>query len=173
MTSLILPDIALSVRQPWAWAIVMGFKPVENRNGHSIALGRMTPGKIAIHASKGMTRDEYEEAAVFMASMGVSCPPPAALIRGAIIGGTTVTEIVTSMDSRWFFGPRGLLLANSFAVDPIPAKGELGYFKWKQGGEIDQPSPWMTAWPGDFAPGRKTITGKRVAAAPLFDKEPK
>lgn len=32
-------------------------------------------------------------------------------------------------------------------VDPIPAVGQLGYFQWKAGGEIDTPKPWMVAWP--------------------------
>jgi len=25
-----LPEFAVSVRQPWAWAIIQGYKPVEN-----------------------------------------------------------------------------------------------------------------------------------------------
>lgn len=29
---MILPRKALSVRQPWAWAIIFGGKPIENRS---------------------------------------------------------------------------------------------------------------------------------------------
>ena len=44
------PLKALSIRQPWAWLIVNGFKDVENRNWRTHWRGRLL-----IHASKGMT----------------------------------------------------------------------------------------------------------------------
>src|SRR5688572_4676832 len=52
---------ALSLRQPWAWAVVHGGKRVENR-------GWTTDyrGPLLIHASTGMTRGEYEDAVAFM-----------------------------------------------------------------------------------------------------------
>jgi len=36
-----LPSIALSVRQPWAWAIIHAGKPVENRSKLAIAAAAM------------------------------------------------------------------------------------------------------------------------------------
>lgn len=79
-----LPDIALSVRQPCAWAIIHAGKDVENR---SAAEARsMYAARIAIHASKGMTRDEYEDARDFMRSISVECPRPDDLVRGGVIG---------------------------------------------------------------------------------------
>ena len=36
-----LPPLALSVRQPWAWAIIFGGKTIENRSLGSIRAGRM------------------------------------------------------------------------------------------------------------------------------------
>lgn len=49
MTS--LPDIAVSVRQPWAWAIIHAGKDIENRSLAAVKHG-MKPGRIAIHAAK-------------------------------------------------------------------------------------------------------------------------
>ena len=37
------PSVALSVRQPWAWAIIHGGKDVENRTKYAITLGGMKP----------------------------------------------------------------------------------------------------------------------------------
>ncbi|MGP1355774.1 hypothetical protein [Roseicyclus sp.] len=54
-----LPPIALSVRQPSAWAIIHGGKDVENRSLGAIRAGRMGPGRIAIHAASGMKQAEY------------------------------------------------------------------------------------------------------------------
>ncbi len=158
-----LSRIALSVRQPWAWSIVAGFKDIENRSTFAVQHGGMRPMKLAIHASKGMTRDEYEFAADFMASLDVVCPRPDDLVRGAIIGGVTVMDVVAKSESPWFFGPRGLLLADAFAVDPIAASGQLGYFVWGQNGEIENPSPWMKSWPATSSARRKPSPG------PLFE----
>lgn len=141
-----LPKIALSIRQPWAWAIIHAGKDIENRSTAALRHG-MEPRRIAIHAAKGMTRAEYASADEFMASIDVSCPKPDVLIRGAIIGAVTVTDVVAAHPSPWFFGPRGLVLTDAIAVDPIPASGALGYFKWSEAGEIDAPAKWMKTWP--------------------------
>ncbi len=78
-----LPDKAISVRHPWAWAIVHAGKDVENRSAASIRhMSFAGVERLAIHAAQGMTRQEYEDAAAFMASLGVVCPPAAELSRG-------------------------------------------------------------------------------------------
>lgn len=158
-----LPTIALSVRQPWAWAIVHAGKDIENRTAVSVATGRMHPARIAIHAAQGMTRKEYENVADFMASIGVTCPRPDALVRGAIVGAVTVTAIIDRHPSPWFFGPRGLILADAVAVDPIPAVGHLGYFDWQAGGAVAPPLPWMLSWPNRALP--------RQVLASILDRE--
>lgn len=144
-----LPPVALSIRQPWAWAIVHGFKDVENRSTFAVTKARFDPRPIAIHAAKGMTRAEYDDAADFMASLGVACPRPSDLVRSAIVGTATVTAVVGRSASPWFFGPRGLLLADQTALaQPIPCAGQLGYFRWQPAGSIAPVLPWMQAWPG-------------------------
>lgn len=138
-----LPKYALSVRQPWAWAIVHAGKNIENRGHVAITKGGMKRGRIVIHASKGMTQEEYASACDFMRSINVLCPPPGALIRGAVVGSVEVVDIVTRSASPWFFGPRGLVLANAQACEPIACSGALGYFEWKESGAIEQSLKWM------------------------------
>ncbi|WP_188544127.1 hypothetical protein [Aquisalinus luteolus] len=170
-----LPRIALAVRQPWAWAIIHGGKNIENRNKHAINLGGMKPGRIAILASKGMQRREYEHARDFMQSIGVQCPRPDELVRGGVIGSVTVTDIINESDSPWFFGPWGLVLSDPEpAALPLPASGQLGYFKWETDLDLDfeDPSRWMKAWPDGHRPHREgPVQGPPAPASmPLFGK---
>lgn len=140
-----LPSKALSVRQPWAWAIIHGGKDVENRSWQAMNHGLNQRGPIAIHASKTMGKGEYEDAARFMESIGITCPPAIELQRGGIIGETEVVDIVKESESPWFFGPRGLILANAKPCDFIPVKGCLGFFNWRQHltDETPDPARWM------------------------------
>ncbi len=138
-----LPRLALSVRQPWAWAIIHGGKMIENRSLGSIRAGRMTTGMICIHAATGMKEDEYRYAHWRLARHGVACPRPDQLIRGGIIGTVEVTGIITESDSEWFGGEAGLTLANPSAIEPIPSTGALGYFKWTQTESFAPVKPWM------------------------------
>jgi hypothetical protein len=143
------PILALSVRQPWAWAIIHAGKDVENR---SRAAERWAcTGRVAIHAAKGMTQAEYYEAASFMASIGVTCPPPAELVRGAVIGAVTIRAISgDDWGSPWAFGPCHLHLEKPEPIDPIPARGALGLFGWTPSpdprAEPDEPAIWMRKW---------------------------
>lgn len=158
-----IPALALAVRQPWAWAIVHGGKDIENRVARAVTMGGMKPGPVAILASKGMTRREYEAAAAFMDGIGVACPRPDLLVRGAIIGHVTVTGIVKEHPSPWFFGPRGLVLADPAPCAPIAAAGQLGYFTWQPGGELEAPLPWMIGW------GRRAVEPQALLLPGLGD----
>ncbi|WP_299694226.1 hypothetical protein [uncultured Tateyamaria sp.] len=141
-----LPRLALSVRQPSAWAIIAGHKPIENRTMGSIRAGRMGLGRICIHAAAGLKAEEFRYLYWRFGQHGVQCPAPADLPRGAIIGTVEVTGIITQSDSAWFAGPAGLTLANPEPVDPIPAPGALGYFEWHPGGALAPPAKWMRSW---------------------------
>ena len=146
-----LPDIALSVRQPWAWAIIDGCKVIENRSEGAIRAGGMTCRRIAVHAARGMTRREYDWAVWRLERHGVACPRPDALPRGAIIGAVDVVEIVSDSDSEWFGGPMGLMLARPMACEPIPAAGALGYFRWAPSEALAPVPRWMRDWGGAAA----------------------
>ncbi len=133
-----LPKMALSIRQPWAWAIVHAGKDIENRDWPT-----RFRGPVCIHAAKGMTRDEYQHAnraiqrAVGPVSqdwldrwLGVTAAP-ARLERGGVIGVAEVVDCVEVSQSPWFFGRYGFVLQNARPVDFIPVKGALGFFDWR------------------------------------------
>lgn len=138
-----LPKFALSVRQPWAWAIIHAGKDVENRNSKILCHRGARIGAFAVHASKGMTKNEYEAARGFMLGIGVSCPPPDQLQRGCIIGSVKGFGVTERHFSDWFFGPYALTLLNPVACEPVPVIGQLGFFEWVESGQIEPPKPWM------------------------------
>lgn len=140
-----IPRLALSVRQPWAWAIIFAGKDIENRSWQAVNHGLRQRGRIAVHAAKGMTREEYDDASSFMRGIGVECPPACDLRRGGIIGSVEVVDVVTKSDSPWFFGPRGLVLRGPEAWTFIPSVGALGYFNWRPADQSTVPPPakWM------------------------------
>jgi hypothetical protein len=148
-----LPRLALSVRQPWAWAIIHAGKDIENRTAASIRhMNFVGVDRIAIHAAKGMTRDEYEDAADFMASIFVRVPPARDLLRGGIIGSVAVRGVMKESASPWFFGPRGIVLADPQPCEFVPAVGALGLFEWRPADASIVPSPARWMLPREPAP---------------------
>ena len=140
-----LPVMALSVRQPWAWAIIHAGKHLENRTQGALNYMGRDVTWLAIHASKGMTRDEYETmidhpGLDLPEANGAKLPRPDELVRGAIIGHVCVTDRISTSTSPWWCGPRALVFSNTVAVDPIPCVGSLGFFRWSKSGEIEAPS---------------------------------
>ncbi|MEL7025734.1 MAG: hypothetical protein AAGO57_00700 [Pseudomonadota bacterium] len=164
-----IPQLALSVRQPWAWAIVAGHKVIENRSPGAVQTGNMGPGTIAIHAAAGMTEKEYDWAVWRLQRHGVTCPRPDDLVRRAIIGWVTVTDIVDESDSPWFGGPRGLVLENAVEIAPVPAPGALGYFRWQAEGDVAKPKPWMLKWD---RPSGDNLTGDLFPEDPQSYRQP-
>lgn len=162
-----MPKLALSVRQPWAWAIINGGKDIENRSWQAVNHGLRRRGRIAIHAAKGMTRDEYVEASCFMAKIGVDCPLASELLRGGVIGSVEVVDVVSESYSPWFFGPRGLVLRNPEASTFIPAVGALGYFEWRRSDPsvVPPPAKWMLP----TEPAAEADTPKEPTTMPLFE----
>lgn len=114
---------ALSIRQPWAWLIVHGFKPVENRDWPT-----RFRGNVLIHASKGMTRDEYDDARYLAEQQGITIPAPHELERGGIVGQACITGCVDRSPSPWFFGKFGFELEDPKPLPFQPMKGRLGFF---------------------------------------------
>jgi hypothetical protein len=114
----------ISVRQPWAWLIVNGFKDIENRGWATKRRGR-----VLIHAAKGLTRDEYARAAEFaLFANGTVVPEFESLPRGGIVGAATIVDCVDGMFSPWFVGPYGFVLRSPQVLPFTPWKGQLGFF---------------------------------------------
>ena len=124
-----LPDVALSIRQPWAWAILNAGKDIENRVWRT-----KQRGPIAIHASKGMTFAEYRDCLDTMAAIrpDLDLPGIDELQRGGIVATATIADCVYTSDSPWFFGNFGFVLQDVRPVPFIPVMGERGFFKWKR-----------------------------------------
>lgn len=140
-----VPIKALSVRQPWAWAIMHAGKDIENRSWQAVNHGLSFRGQIVLHSAKGMTQYEYKSAAEFMQSIGITCPTAFDLCRGAAIGTVEVVDVVCEHSSPWFFGPRGLVLRSPKPMTPAPVSGALGYFNWQERRAVGFPDPakWM------------------------------
>lgn len=125
---------AISVRQPWAWALIYGGKDVENR-------GRPDPWHSAIgtrlwvHAAK--MHDSFDDAEAARLA-GVDHLP--AMPHGALIGSVTVVDV---HDSAWCFHRPSAFWCSRWArpdgwhivvsdpeplAEPIPCRGSLGLF---------------------------------------------
>ena len=115
---------AISIRQPWAWLIVNGFKDIENRSWET-----RYRGPVLVHASKTFDKEGYEW---LVESQGIELPDPSEFQRGGIVGQTRITGCVSDHDSTWFFGPHGFVLADSKTLPFQPCKGALGFFDVKQ-----------------------------------------
>lgn len=119
---------ALSIRQPWAWLIVNGHKDIENRTWRTSFRGR-----VLIHASKGMTRDEYDDVAYFLEdqNLGITLPSRDILERGGIVGVATITDCVhfENGDSPWHMPDCwGFRIADAKPLAFAECKGALGFF---------------------------------------------
>lgn len=179
-----LPRYAISVRQPWAWALIHGGKHLENRTPHALRFMHAVakpPMKLCIHASLGMTRDEYESALYTFREAGLKeWPRPDELVRGGVIGTVQYTHTIRESTSPWWCGPSALVFEEPLAVEPvIPCGGQLGFFEWRKSAEyceahgttVEAPKPWMLAWPDDLKPRRVNPAGVQIAPepAPLLD----
>lgn len=144
-----IPRMALAVRQPWAWAIIHAGKDLENREWKRWKADWKFHGRVAILASSGMTRAEYEDSRKFINSIATKvCPLPHELIRGAVIGHVEITGNVWESQSPWFFGPGALTLRDPVAILPVPASGQLGFFEWAPSDRpLVEPAKWMLPQP--------------------------
>lgn len=122
-----LPERALSIRQPWAWAIVNAGKRIENR--HCRTKHR---GPICIHASQHKNAGNHTIAVHEIWKAGnVDAPYLLDVQRGGIIATAEIVDCVETSDSPWFSGPYGWVLENVQPVPFIPVKGALGLFRWR------------------------------------------
>lgn len=95
---------ALSVRQPWAWLIVHGWKAIENRYWRT-----RHRGPLLIHAAATMSAADYDACRLFVDGIheDLAMPAPADLERGGLVGEVTLLDCVARHPSPWFTGPWG------------------------------------------------------------------
>jgi hypothetical protein len=119
---------ALSIRHPWAWAILNAKKEIENRTWRT-----KIRGTVAVHASQTMRRSDYEEALrkIKTLSPRMKVPPYESLSRGTIIGVVDIVGCEPKTKSKWHArGHYGFILANPRALRrPIPSKASLSFWE--------------------------------------------
>ena len=113
---------ALSIRQPWAWLIVNGYKPVENRTWKT-----NYRGELMIHAAKKFDQEGYDR--VHRSFSDIPMPKPEEFDRGGVVGAVRLVDCVPSFASSWFTGPVGFILAQPVRTDFYPYKGQQGLFE--------------------------------------------
>jgi len=121
---------ALTVRQPWAWLLFHG-KDVENRDWPA-----RHRGLLAIHAGKGITRREYDDAVCFVERinevLAMNIPQFELITRGAVLGTVRMVDCVEYEHSPWFQGQYGFVFENATEFSrPIPCNGALGFWDWE------------------------------------------
>jgi hypothetical protein len=141
---------ALSIRQPWAWAIVEGFKDVENRR-------RPTKyrGPLFIHA--GLKEDHLGWLA--LDRMGIDFPDE--IEHGGIIGVVELLDCVEGHKSPWATADcYHWLLANPRPVPFAPMPGRLGIFNV----EVGEPGVLSGRTSGSSTPTQAIETVRSSAA---------
>jgi len=115
---------ALSVRQPWAWAIIEGHKRIVNRTWYPGDLS----GDFAIHAPSVFEAETYTTLTLTFPE--IDWPKPARFKYGGIIGlvsyGGSIHGGQSATADPWFTGPYGWMLSNPRRLPFIECKGALG-----------------------------------------------
>lgn len=125
---------ALSLWQPYAWAVASGHKRIENRTWQP----RKAVGTwVAIHASLTVAKGALEEVA------SITGAEPR-IVRGAVVGVARLHEVIRSgmdvdqlstEDKIWFNGPYGWFFKDAIELsDPIPCRGYQSL--WHLGADV-------------------------------------
>lgn len=122
---------ALTVREPWGWAIISGHKPIENRRWEP----GLEPGDLfALHVGRVT---EWKALAYIRARHGIHVPQNE-LYAGAILGVCRFRGIVvrgeeqrlTNRERRWFTGRVGWRIEVVLRFEqPVPCNGRLGLWR--------------------------------------------
>lgn len=112
--------VALSIRQPWAWLIINGYKDIENRSWST-----KVRGPFYVHASKTFDEAGYE---LVREKFSIVMPQPREFERGGLVGIVKLIDCVTSHKSKWFEGPYGFVLSDPDRIDFVSLAGKMGFF---------------------------------------------
>jgi hypothetical protein len=115
---------ALSIRQPWAWLVVNGYKDIENRSWRT-----HYRGPLLVHASMsiaGLKEEVWEE---IVREFGVKNLPQEYDI-GGVMGVVDIVDCVKKSKSPWHqSGNWGWVLANPRPLPFRECKGAVGFFR--------------------------------------------
>ncbi len=117
---------ALTLWQPWAWAVARAGKPVENRTWHPPP----DVTHLAIHAGKTFDPHAAED---ICDALGLGTLPLEARTHGAVVAVVRLAGCVHDAAELpedlqfWWSGPHGLRLANVQPLEePVPCRGAQG-----------------------------------------------
>jgi hypothetical protein len=114
---------AISIRQPWAWLIVNGYKDIENRIWQPKLRGR-----VLIHTGKSNSDITPEVLAYIKRRYRVPALP-GSFDTGGIVGLAEITDCVENHRSKWFQGPYGWVLTGARRLPFKRCKGQLKFFR--------------------------------------------
>src|SRR3990172_3958852 len=112
---------SLTVKQPWAWAIIAGKKPIENRSWSTAYRGRLV-----IVAGKSAVRSYIVDREKFLRALCIT--PPEHYFHGYAIGTVDLIDVVSVSEAHGPFaeGPYCWILRNPAPFrSPLPYQGHL------------------------------------------------
>ena len=125
---------ALSIKQPWCWAILNHYKDIEIRTWNT-----NYRGYIALHAGKKIDHNDY----FLLKDMDIPLPLESTLETGKILGYTYLYDVIPYKEyqrfydhherhrnrSAWWDGrQKGFILQDVTKIKPIEFKGKLSLF---------------------------------------------
>lgn len=123
---------ALSINQPWAWAILHGGKDIENRDWST-----KYRGDVLVHAGLKVDANSFP----FIEGLIGKPVPRDQTLRGGVLGIVEIVDCVTESESPWFFGRYGFVLRNPRIIEPRRCKGALGFFTPDYASRYKEPKP--------------------------------
>jgi len=126
---------ALSVKQPWCWAILNHYKDIEIRTWNT-----KFRGYIALHAGKKIDHNDY---ILLKEGMDVPLPLESTLETGKILGYAYLLDVIhydeykrfydhqerhKNKSSWWNGKQKGFVLQDVTKIKPIDYKGQLSLF---------------------------------------------
>lgn len=124
LNELIQSSKVISIKQPWAWLIVNGYKDIENRTWNT-----NYRGTLYIHAGKSIDKIGYER--ISKNFKDIVLPAYESLELGGIIGICELIDVIPPNNhskSRWYEGNYGFIIKNAKPITFIPSKGKLGLY---------------------------------------------
>ena len=146
---------ALTIRQPWAWAIANGFKDIENRSWRP----RLDPGDVlAIHAAAAAPA--WDDVQRVTDLVGRRARVPEEFDCGCVVATARFVRAVEASRSKWFGGPVGWVLDRVKPLRrPVGCKGQLGL--WTMPAQVERAVAQQT---GTRAPQRRPRRDRRPGA---------
>lgn len=158
-------NLALSVRQPWAWLIVHADrypnpKRIENRTWPT-----KVRGVVKIHASKTFDRVGYDAVLVRRPDLRALLPALDEFELGGIVGEVSIVDCVSDSADEWYTGNFGYVLSQPRPLPFTACSGRQRFFY--AGGrqrEIDPRQLWL--FPLDDLPSLGGIAASFTGSIP-------